>query len=218
MVTEDRADLWPVYDFRHPLARQIVVGEIALARQALLHARVAGSLEAAYGPLAEEHADELALHYSRGSLTGGSSRAVPYLAAAGRRALGRCADREAVNYLRLALAGAEEGESGRILPDRGTQGSRADRLGLMEDLGRALRRVGDVEGAVRVWEAAADEASEKGEDRAFAGLLRRIGLARFFAGEHARAPTAYDRALPAARRTGDARVLGRVLVAMMSRT
>jgi DNA-binding CsgD family transcriptional regulator/tetratricopeptide (TPR) repeat protein len=200
-ITEDRPGRWPVYDLTHPLARDVLIGEVGLARQALVHRRVAEALERAYGADAGAHADELAYHFARAEAGGVSPRALPYLAVAGRRALARFADREAEAYLRPALEGLPEGDE-----------ADGERLGLLEDLGRALRRLGDVEGAIHLWDRGVALAARRGDPARYAALLRRIGLARFFTGAHGAALDAYDRAL-AARGTADARALGRVLVA-----
>jgi DNA-binding CsgD family transcriptional regulator len=200
VIAEDRSGRWPVYDFTHPLAGEVLRDEVGLASQALMHGRVAEALERAYGTAAPEHADELAYHFARAEVGGVSRRALPYLAAAGRRALARFADREAEAYLRLALDGLPE-----------TERAEEERLGLIEDLGRALRRLGDVEGAIELWRAGVERAARLGDGSRFAALHHRIGLARFFTGAHGRALDAYDAALTA-QGTVPARELGRVLV------
>jgi len=199
-VLEERVvDGWPVYDLRHPLLGEVLVGEMAAARLALLHLRIAEALEARYGTGAVDHAYELALHFTRGELGASSTRALPYLAAAGRKALARFADHEAADYLRQALERTTETGRGRAQ--------------LLEDLGRALRRTGDVSGAVELWGEAISEAEGAGDVRATALLRRRIGLAHYFAGQQEAALEAYDRALADARSAADPEVLGRVLVA-----
>ncbi len=195
-VLESSTDGWPAYDLRHPLAADVLRGEIAGARRALLHLRVAESLEAAYGSESLQHADELAFHYSRGELGGPTERARGYLAAAGRQALERFADREAVRYLEQALACAGEGA------EWGT---------IVEDLGRARRRTGDFTGAVTLWRRGVAEAVTRGDSLTAAGLTRRIALAQLFAGELGPALDDFDGALAHAREADDPRVLGRVL-------
>src|SRR5687767_2289551 len=116
------------YDFTHPALQDALYSELGRARARLLHATVAEALESFYGPDALEHADELAFHFSRADARSLASKAVTYLAAAGRVALAKYANREAANYLSSALGIVENGEPG------------ADpRLasGLVEDLARA---------------------------------------------------------------------------------
>ncbi len=190
---------WPLYDVRNPLVRDVLLGRIGRARAALLHLRVAEALEAVWVVDGNEPVDDLAFHYMKAAMGEIPRRAVPYLAAAGRHALARFANAEAAEYLRLALRYAE--------PDG------AERLALVEDLGRALRRLGEVDQAVSLWYGAAESAREQSEHGSRARLLHRIGLAHFFAGEPSVALNVYDDALDAARRADDGRTLGRVLVA-----
>ena len=75
----------PLYEFQHPMVRKILVGEIGLARQRLVHGKIAAALERLYGTRALDHAEELALHFTRGGVEGGTDKAVGYLAAALRK-------------------------------------------------------------------------------------------------------------------------------------
>ena len=110
LLGENAGEGGPIYDFQHPMVRKIVVGEIGLARQRLLHGRIALELERAYGADAAEHAEELALHFIQGAVKGGADKAVRYLAAAGRSALARFANREAADHLSAALARLNKGD------------------------------------------------------------------------------------------------------------
>src|SRR5439155_16154226 len=67
----------------------------------VLHERTAQAIEALFGARIEEHCNELAHHFSR---SGNVPKAVEYLHCAGRQAVQRSADAEAVIHLTTALA------------------------------------------------------------------------------------------------------------------
>ncbi len=88
------------YEFRHGLYQHVAYQRIGVARQVRLHRRIGERLEAAYGAQAPDIAAELAMHYTRGQEL---SRAVRYLRLAAENATRRYANREAVDFLTLAL-------------------------------------------------------------------------------------------------------------------
>jgi len=81
-----------VYDFSHPILRDVIYQEMGLARARLLHATVADALERHYADHADEHADELAYHFARADARDVAPKAARYLALAGRNALTRRSD------------------------------------------------------------------------------------------------------------------------------
>src|SRR5690242_854013 len=91
------------YDFTHPLLQQVIYSDLGQARARLLHGTVAESLESLYGDDAVAHADELALHFARAHSSQLARKTVLYCHAAGRAALEKYANREAANYLAIAL-------------------------------------------------------------------------------------------------------------------
>ena len=189
---------------RRPLL--IVVGEIGLARQRLVHGRIAVALESAYGPRAGEHTEELALHFAQGAVPGGSGKAARYLAAAGRSALARFANREAADHLsaaveRLGSLGTEETADAQEL----------DRFGLVEDLARARQRLGEYEPAIALWGRAREDAARRGDALGVAAMERRIGLSHFWTGRHTEALAILEQA--AASAAGDSSLLGRIRMA-----
>ena len=193
----------PVYEFQHPMVRRIVVGEIGLARQRLLHGRIALALERAYGARADEHVEELALHFAHGAVENGADKAVRYLAAAGRSALARFANREAAGHLGAALDRLNETD-----PSLVAGGDAVDRFGLIEDLARARQRLGDYEEAIALWREARDDAARRGDALGVASMERRIGLSHFWAGRRADALASLEAAAGSA--VGDARLLGQI--------
>lgn len=88
------------FAFAHNLHREVLYERIPLARRTRLHRRIGACLESAYGSRASEIAAELAMHYRRGRE---ASKAVGHLLAAADQALGRNANREAIEHLDAAL-------------------------------------------------------------------------------------------------------------------
>jgi DNA-binding CsgD family transcriptional regulator len=176
------------YDFSHPILAEVLYGELGLARGRLLHASVAEALEALYGAEAPKRADVLAFHYSRADARGLAGKAVKYLAAAGRDALAKHADREAADYLssaleRLGRAGDVDGE--------------VDLERLVEDLAQARQRLGDYDAAMALWERARNEAVQRRQPARIARIERRMGLARYWTGRYEEALAHLDRGLAA---------------------
>jgi predicted ATPase len=89
------------YAFIHALYQHVVYQRVPAARTTHLHRRIGASKEMAYGTQASEIAAELAVHFEHGRDHG---RAVQYLQQAAETASRRYAHREAIAYLRRALA------------------------------------------------------------------------------------------------------------------
>jgi DNA-binding CsgD family transcriptional regulator len=194
------------YDFRHPMLRETLLGEIGLIRRRKIHGRVAETLEARYGDAAIDHAEELAAHFVRAGEFPGADRAVRYFAAAGRRALSRFADREAAAYLGAALARARA--SGRGEADHAL-----DPFALLVDLARAKQRLGDFADALGLLEQARGVAEARADQAGVALTLRRAGLSLLFSGHVQRALGALAGARDAAERSGQDELLCRVHLA-----
>jgi len=161
-----------IYDFRHPLVRETLYREVGLQRTRLLHGAVAEAMEAYWGEHALEHTDELAYHFARADADHLTFKAVRYLSAAGRRALERHADHEAADYLRAALDRADA---------PGRDGIDVDlRHAVVDDLARALQRLGEYEEAATLRARALEHAPPDSVERA--ALLRSLGLVTFWCG------------------------------------
>ena len=195
LLSETGDQQGPLYEFQHPMVRKILVGEIGLARQQLVHGKIATALEHSYGALALDHAEELALHYTRGAVEGDADKAVPYLAAAGRSALDRFAAQEAANHLSAALDLLNRGGA---RDESNSDGPSAERFGLMEDLARARQRLGEFENAIALWLEARDDAARRGDSVGVASMERRVGLSHFYAGRHTEALAALESAATSA--------------------
>ena len=192
LLSETDDQQGPLYEFQHPMVRKILVGEIGLARQRLVHGKIATALEDSYGALALDHAEELALHFTRGAIEGDAGKAVPYLAAAGRSSLERFAAQEAADHLSAALDLLNRGEA------RDESEPSAERFGLMEGLARARQRLGEFESAIALWLEARDDAARRGDAVGVASMERRVGLAHFYAGRHSEALAALESAATSA--------------------
>lgn len=184
-----------VYDFRHPVVRDTLYQEFGLQRARLLHGAVAEAMEAHWGGEAMQHADELAYHFARSAGGRLDTKAVTYLAEAGRRAMARHADREAADYLRAALDRLETG------------GLPTTRVPLLRDLARTLQRMGAYREASSTWEAVVALAPGRGEE---AEAHRFLGLTCFWSGRREESFGHLGRGLKAAVVSGDVkeRVLG----------
>jgi len=108
-VVEQRTGIGGQLSFRfaHAFFRQTLYEELFAARRIRLHQQVARALEAVYGRRLEEHAAELAEHYSNSSDPQDLSRAVAYGEMAANRAMTVFAYGEAVGHLEQALKAQE---------------------------------------------------------------------------------------------------------------
>src|SRR5215208_1915552 len=211
VLAEGREGDLVVYDFTHPILQQTLYDELGLARARLLHATVAESLERFYeehargaGDGALAHADELAFHFARADARGLTTKAVKYLAAAGRSALAKSANREATNYLQAAL---------ERLDRAGGSAEGVDEAELVEDLARARQRLGDYDASMSLWSRARAEAERRDEPARLAGIERCIGLANYWSGRYDDALEHYDAGIAAAQRGGDDAAYARIQLA-----
>ena len=171
-----------VYRFSHPLIQEVLYSEIGLARARSLHRTVGEALEGGVGSALDDRTHQLAHHFSRAG--GSDTRVIRYLSAAGREALSRRADREAVAFLGDALS--------RAAGDGGDGDADLDVLSLREDLARALQRSGDYGAAAEHWQVALALTLERGEDARAARLHGRIGQGAYFRGQYDDALAAYE--------------------------
>ena len=186
-----------VYDFRHPLVRQTLYDEFGLQRARVLHGEVAEAMERIYEEDAEEHADELAFHYTRTSGQKLKEKATKYLVAAGRRALERRADLEAISYLQGAMERLD---------------SRDPALAeVVPLLARAHTHVGQFDESAALWEAALRAVDPT--HPTYANVCRAIGITNVWRDRPEDAEEWFGRGLESAERTGDERAAVRLLVA-----
>jgi ATP/maltotriose-dependent transcriptional regulator MalT len=181
-----------VYDFLHPVVRDTLYQEFGLQRTRLLHGTLAEAMEAFWGEDAMEHAEELAYHFARTDAATLTRKAVTYLTAAGNRARGRHADREAIAYLRAALdrVGSPESQEGQQLSQH-----------LLQGLARAHLRLGEYESSASFLRRACDAADRGTAEHA--SLMRTLALATFWCGRHKEALELLEQALASAEQAGD---------------
>ncbi|HET9454228.1 MAG TPA: AAA family ATPase, partial [Gemmatimonadaceae bacterium] len=148
------------YDFAHPILQDVVYTGLGAARSKLIHTAVAQALEKQLGGDATAQADALAFHYSRADASADPGKAALYLAAAGRDALARHADRAAADYLSAALE---------------RQPQSADAHAIIDQLAQARQRLGDYDGAMALWQRARGDAQKAGSASRSARIERRMG-------------------------------------------
>jgi DNA-binding CsgD family transcriptional regulator len=186
-----------VYEFTHPLIRETVYDSLGRGKARLLHEAVAGTLEREYGEATLEHADELAYHFARATAADARSRAVHYMAEAGRRALAKYANREAADYLNGAL---------ERVPDADT----ATTLEITGALAQTRQRLGEYADALALWQRVRDAALQAGDAARAAAISRRMGLACYWSGNVEAALRHFDDGLLHGRRAADAAIVVRL--------
>ncbi len=185
-LIEHRTETDAEYEFAHPIIQSTVRSTLTAARERVLHAAIAAGLEGIHGAAAINHAGEMARHLLLGRDAGIDARTLRYLAAAGRDALARRADREAARWLADALEVAEQcGDS-----DEATV--------LVEELATARLRLGDAAGAEDGWRRALALADARGDQEARSRLLHHLAQLAARAGDAASGLTLLDDAERAA--------------------
>jgi tetratricopeptide (TPR) repeat protein len=182
---EDGRDVF--LEFRHPMLRETLYQDLGPSRRRLLHRRLADGLEAIH-PGATAPVDQLAYHFERAGDPATSPRAARYLVDAGRSALDRHADHEAVAYLSTAVSQTASSELDR-------HASSAADAAVQADLARGLARLGRHDEAAALWRDLLSEAERREDAMATAQCLRHLGLVAFWNGRHEDALQHYDRAL-----------------------
>ena len=187
IILEVQVDRELGYEFAHPLLREVLYTSLSRARARGLHAEIAAALEKHFGADALAHADTLAAHFLRAESPLDSPKARRYLLAAGRSALDRGADREAVEILDAALTHVDRAD-----PDP------AELESALDLLARARQRLGDYGRATQLWSRAVTIAESRNDKQRVAGHERRLGVAAFWSGRYDDAIAHYDRGLDAA--------------------
>jgi DNA-binding CsgD family transcriptional regulator len=186
-LTEALGEDGVVYDFRQTLVRETLLKELGLARSQLLHKRIASALEESLGDRSQDHAGTLAYHYLEATGEDTES-AILHLSLAGRNALGRFGNAEAAQYLRAALSLVDKREARGAPPVEMEGGSRR----IVEDLARALSRLGEYGEAVPLWERARYAAEAEGALDDAGECRRRIGIIKSYRGDPGAAVKEYD--------------------------
>ncbi|MFJ4291113.1 adenylate/guanylate cyclase domain-containing protein [Cupriavidus sp. NPDC089707] len=88
------------YAFKHALTQEVAGNSLLSGQRSSLHERTAQAIEALFPDRLKDYCSELAHHYSQ---SGNVSKAVEYLQLAGKQALQRSAQLEAIEHLSAAL-------------------------------------------------------------------------------------------------------------------
>jgi tetratricopeptide (TPR) repeat protein len=213
VITEAESDAGVEYDFAHPMLRQAIYSELGRARARRLHGAIADALERRYGAGAADHAGELAYHFARSDAR--TLQAVRYLAAAGSAALDRFANREAVDYLALALERIGDAESRGEPPAAAGPGpANEERRRISILLARGRQRLGEYEPAIAAWELLLADAEAVGNPREVGAMQRGLGLAWYWSGRPDDALPHLTAGVESARAAGDARLEVRLRLAI----
>lgn len=176
------------YRFTHGYYREIAYARLSLARRADLH-RLAGEwFETVAGGRVQALAAELARDFEQGR---DYQKAVAYLKRAAGNATRRCADREAIGYLRHAA------ELVPCLPE-----AEHARRTVLELLGCSARSMGDLGSAIETFEALAESARAEGETAAEVRALLYLASVLFL-GESERCLEVASLATALSETTGD---------------
>ena len=89
------------YTFKHALTQEVAYNSLLNERRKQLHEQAGQALEGILGVQLDDHLNQLAHHYSH---SGNTLKAVEYLRLAGRQAVQRSANTEAITHLNAALA------------------------------------------------------------------------------------------------------------------
>ena len=159
LVAEEPTASGVVYRTAHPLVAEVAYGELPESRRRRLHAGVAAALEA----LRPGDLDRLAHHYQGAAWEADSGRALEVLVAAGQRAEEVHADAEAAGHFAAALALARTDRPAMVAE-------------LLESLGHARSRAGQLAAAVAAWSEAARQRERSGDRPATARLRGLLAL------------------------------------------
>lgn len=173
------------YDFTHPLLQQVIYTALGQARARVLHGTVGETLESMYGSESILHADELALHFARAHSPDLARKTVSYCHAAGQAALEKYANREAADYLAVALDTLDRDQTIGV----------ATREEIVTTLARTRQRLGEYDAAIELWRRARDAAATRGERGTVAYIEQRMGLARYWSGRYGDALAHYEAGL-----------------------
>ena len=88
------------YVFKHALVQEVAYNSLLIEHRKQLHERAGAALESLFARQLDDHVSELAHHYSRSN---NINKAVEYLDLAGRQAMRRSANAEAINNLTTAV-------------------------------------------------------------------------------------------------------------------
>jgi tetratricopeptide (TPR) repeat protein/transcriptional regulator with XRE-family HTH domain len=141
-----------VYRFAHDVIREVIEGDLSVARRTLLHRCIARAIEQLPDGVRRSRAAELAWHNLEGDE---AERALPYVMLAGGQAESVLAYGEAEHYYRTAA------KTARGLGDRTREAEALEKLGgCLYILGRYLDALGTLEQAALLYQSLGDAEKE----------------------------------------------------------
>ena len=192
------------FDFRHDVIREVIYADLGLERRRALHARAAEALEAMAEGLPEalrEAAGELSHHWLQAERWESAFR---YALLAGDSARDAFAPREALAYYRRAAEASDQQPS--LLSGK-------EQVELLERLGRAHADLGELDEAVRHFEALQELVRGLG-DRSLEGrVLVALADAHFYRHDFSRAEPLAAEALALSQTLEDQGLLANTLAA-----
>ena len=192
ILDETPGDAEAPLGFTHPLIRECVYNRLGAARARMLYHEVADTLETEATEGIADRAEELAYHFHKSGDHASGGKAVQYLLVAGRRALERHANQEAVHHLEAALELVDRGDG------EGAQG--VEPWALAVDLARALERIGRYPEAIERLKQVLREAHRSSDGPNPAEIRRQLGRACHHSGRDEEALARYEAGIMAAER------------------
>ena len=172
------------YAFKHALTNEVAYGALLVGRRTLLHARIVDALESMSGHGSQDYLEQLAHHAFHGQLW---DKAASHADLAGRRALSRSANYEAVGFLEMALMAL------RNRPQ--TRESLEQAVDIRLHLRNALFLLGDFAKLYANLREAESIAEKLGDQRRLGRILNFFATYHGLIGQHEHAITACQRAL-----------------------
>ena len=192
------ASLFPdlAYTFKHALTHEVAYGSLLHERRRTLHARIVGALEQVHAGNLGEQLERLAHHAVRGEAW---EQALSYSAAAGAKALGRSAFRDATTWHEQALSALAH------LPETRARLEQAVDLRLL--LRNSLQPVGELHRLLQYLSQAEATLEKLGDRRRQSWLWSCQANCHWLLGEHERGVEPGHRAVDAAMAVGDPHLL-----------
>jgi tetratricopeptide (TPR) repeat protein len=182
----------PECTFKHALTHEVAYGSLLQERRQMLHSRIAEAIETIHKDRLTEHVERLAHHAHRGEVW---DNALVYLRQAGSKAVERGALQEAVTYFEQAVATLDRLPHSPTTLDEG--------IDLRLSVRNALYALGEHEPTFTHLQAAERLATERGDPRRLARVLRYVSTHFVFVGDYALAVEAGQRAVRSAESSGD---------------
>ncbi|MCL5067541.1 MAG: AAA family ATPase [Thaumarchaeota archaeon] len=157
------------YAFQDEAVRDVALEELSTEQRKRVHQKVGVALEKIYANRAEEHAAELAGHFTK---SGESKKAVQYSFKAGERAGAVYAHEVAAKHYRNSLQLLKPGEDLSM------------RAQILEKLSDELELSGEIEDALRWLNEAAETFEKIGEKKRAGGSYRKLAYMSLLSFEH----------------------------------